>query len=101
LPVRVISRKALVEFRNNHVDAEAPLKAWYKAASKGSFKNLMELKRTFGSVDYVSAGTRGFYVFDIGGNKYRLVAAIHFNTQRLFIRGVMTHAQYDRGAWKR
>lgn len=99
--MHVISRKALTEFRKIHADAEVPLKAWFKAASKGSFRNLPELKQTFGSVDYVSAGRRGFYVFDIGGNKYRVIAAIHFNTQRLFIRHVLTHAQYDRGGWKK
>jgi mRNA interferase HigB len=99
--VRVISRKALTEFRKIHGDADVPLKAWFKAASKGSFRNLPELKQTFGSVDYVSAGRRGFYVFDIGGNKYRVIAAIHFNTQRLFVRHVLTHAQYDRGGWKK
>ena len=99
--MHVISRKALAEFWKPHADAEAPLKAWFKAASRGSFKNLAELKQTFRSVDYVSAGRRGFYVFDIGGNKYRLIAAIHFNTQKLFIRYVLTHAQYDQGGWKK
>jgi len=49
----------------------------------------------------VSAGIKGFYVFDIGGNKYRLITAIHFNTQRLFIRHVLTHSQYDNGEWKK
>jgi len=40
-------------------------------------------------------------VFNIGGNKYRLVAVIHFNAQKLFIRQVLTHAEYDRGDWKK
>jgi mRNA interferase HigB len=84
--VHVISRKALVEFWRIHPDAEAVLKAWFKAASTGSFRNLAELKQTFKSVDYVSASGKGFYVFNIGGNRYRLIAAIHFNTQKLFIR---------------
>ncbi|WP_370655565.1 type II toxin-antitoxin system HigB family toxin [Candidatus Binatus sp.] len=99
--MHVISRKALTEFWKVHAGAEAPLKTWFKAARRGSFKNLAELKQTFKSVDYVSAGRKGFYVFDIGGNKYRLIAAIHFNTQKLFIRHVLTHAQYDKGDWKK
>lgn len=99
--MHVISRKALRAFWTVHAPAQASLKTWFKAASAGSFKNLAELKRTFKSVDYVSTGKRDLYVFDIGGNKYRLIAAIHFNTQKLFIRHVLTHAQYDKGDWKK
>lgn len=99
--MRVISRRALVAFWKIHADAEAPLASWFKAASRGSFKSLGELKQTFQSVDYVSAGRKGLYVFNIGGNKYRLIAAIHFNTQKLFIRHVLTHPQYDKGDWKK
>ncbi len=44
---------------------------------------------------------RAFYVFDVGGNKYRLIAAIHFNTQRLFVRHILTHADYDTERWKK
>ncbi|HKN00642.1 MAG TPA: type II toxin-antitoxin system HigB family toxin [Candidatus Binataceae bacterium] len=90
----------MAELWKTHADAEAPLASWFKAASRGSFRNLAELKQTFQSVDYVSAGGKGFHVFNIGGNKYRLIAAIHFNTQRLFVRRVLTHAQYDKGDWK-
>jgi mRNA interferase HigB len=68
---------------------------------EGHFGNLAELKRTFQSVDYVRARGRGFHVFNIGGNKYRLVAVVHFNAQKLFIRQVLTHAEYDRGDWKK
>jgi mRNA interferase HigB len=49
----------------------------------------------------VSAGGKGFYVFDIGGNKYCLIAVIHFNRQLLVIWHVLTHAEYDRGGWKK
>lgn len=97
--MHVISRKALAQFCGLYGDAEAPLKTWFRAARLGNFKNLTELKQAFNSVDYMSAGGRGFYVFNIGGNKYRLIAAIHFNKQRLFIRHVLTHAEYDKGSW--
>ena len=99
--MRVISRKLLVEFWRKHADAETALSAWFKAVEKGSFGNLSDLKRTFGTVDYVPIGNRGFYVFNIGGKKYRLVAAIHFNRRTMFLRRVMTHAEYNRGDWKK
>jgi mRNA interferase HigB len=98
--VHVISRKALTDFWAKYADAEAPLRAWHKAI-KGTFKNLPELKQMFGSVDYVPVGKKEFHVFNIGGNKYRLVAVIHFNTQRLFVRHVLTHGEYDQGGWKK
>ena len=65
------------------------------------FRNLAELKQTFGGVDMVPVKQKNFYVFNIGGNKYRLVAAVHFNTQMLFIRHVLTRAAYDAGGWKK
>ena len=95
--VRVISQQPLRDFATTHRDADAPLRAWYKAIKAGTHHNLVELKQSFGSVDYVPVGKRKFYVFDIGGNKYQLVAAIHFNTQTLFIRFIITHVEYDRG----
>jgi mRNA interferase HigB len=98
--VRVISRKALRQFWEIHPDAEVPLRAWFTAASRGVFRSLPELRRTFASVDYVGAGNSGLYVFNIGGNKCRLIAAVHFNTQKVFVRRVLTHAQYDRSEWK-
>lgn len=98
--MRVISRKALIDFWRSHPDAETPLRGWFKATTKGTFKNLAELKRTFSSVDYVRVEKKEFYVFNLGGNKFRLIAAIHFNTRRLFVQRVLTHKEYDQGGWK-
>ena len=61
------------------------------------FAYFNDLRRVFASADYVDSLT----VFNIGGNKYRLVAAIHYNRRKVYIRAVLTHAQYDRGNWKR
>ncbi len=77
------------------------MRAWLKLVRHGRFRNLAELKRTFGGVDMVPVKGRDLYVFDIGGNKYRLIAAIHFNTQRLFVRHILTHPEYDTERWKR
>ncbi|MGH7814585.1 MAG: type II toxin-antitoxin system HigB family toxin [Candidatus Binataceae bacterium] len=99
--MRVISRKALREFANRHAGAATPLRAWLKLVRQGRYGNLAELKATFASVNMVTAKGRGFYVFNIGGNKYRLIAAIHFNTQRLFVRHILTHLEYNRERWKK
>ncbi|WP_335340494.1 type II toxin-antitoxin system HigB family toxin [Burkholderia sp. PAMC 28687] len=61
-----------------------------------NFKDLNDLKATFGAADYVKPHT----VFDIGGNKYRLIAAIHYNMHKVFVRNVLTHAEYDTDKWK-
>jgi len=55
-----------------------------------------ELRTTFPSADWVE----GLIVFNIGGNRYRLIAAIHFNRKRVYIRYVLTHEEYDQGAWR-
>jgi len=97
----VISQRALRDFAARHGDAARPLDAWRKLVERGFFQNLAVLKRTFASVDMVPVKSRDLYVFDIGGNKYRLITAIHFNTQMLFVRHVLTHVEYDSGGWKK
>ena len=63
----------------------------------GVFSDFNDLRATFASADYLD----GLTIFDIGGNKYRLIAAIHYNRHKVFIRAVLTHAEYDHGNWKR
>jgi mRNA interferase HigB len=93
--MRVISNKSLVVFAVKHPEAEIPLQAWRRIVEEGDFLNFAALKRSFNGVDKVG----DFCVFDIGGNKFRLVAAVHFNRHMLFIRHVFTHKEYD--TWKR
>ena len=92
--MRVISNKALVDFAAIYSDANEPLQAWQQLMESTQFENFAELKAAFNSVDKVGI----FYVFNIGGNKYRLITAIHFNTKMVFIRSVFTHKEYDK--WK-
>lgn len=94
--MHVITRKRLREFAARHKEAEEPLDVWYAIVSKTDFGSFSELKRAFRSVDKVGK----FTVFDIGGNKFRLIAAIHYNRKRLYIRHVLTHAEYDQDKWK-
>ena len=90
--MRVISNKRLVDFGALHPHATVPLKVWRRCIEANAFAHFADLKAVFGSVDRVG----GLYVFDIGGNKYRLVAAIHFDRQMAYVRHVFTHAEYDR-----
>jgi mRNA interferase HigB len=94
--MHIISRKALPEFWETHPGSEGPLIRWYTIVRKTGFKDFNELRRTFPSADWVD----GLVVFNVGGNKYRLIAAIHFNRGRVYIRHVLTHEDYDHGAWK-
>jgi len=99
--VHVISQKPLREFGRKHPDAATPLRVWMKLSRQGRYGNLAQLKRTFASVDMVPVKGRDFFVFNLAGNKYRLIAAIHFNTQRVFVRHLLTHAEYATERWKK
>lgn len=94
--MHVITRKRLREFAARHRDSTEPLAAWYGIMSKTDFKSFAALKRAFRSIDKVGKLT----VFDIGGNKYRLIATIHYNRKKVYIRHVLTHAEYDRNEWQ-
>ena len=94
--MHVISKKKLREFWGKHSKAKSPLEAWYQVAKRAEWENLADVRKTFNTADLVGR----FVVFDIGGNKYRLIAVIHFNRGKLFVRHVLTHAEYDQGKWK-
>lgn len=95
--MHVIAKPALMEFWARHPDSESALQAWYRTMESEVFADFNDLRATFASADYVD----GLTVFNIGGNKYRLIAAIHYNRRKLYVRAVLTHAEYDRGTWKR
>ena len=96
VPVRVISRRRLREFWEVHARAEVSLRVWYKVVSTATWRDLVDVRSTFPGADQVGRLT----VFNIGGNRYRLVALIDFTWQKVFVRRVMTHAEYDDGDWK-
>jgi mRNA interferase HigB len=92
--MQVIARRTLKQFWERHRRAEAPLKVWYAIASKAKWAGPADVKRQFGtSVDFVS-GNR--VIFDLGGNKYRLVAHVSYKFGRLLVKFIGTHAEYDR-----
>ncbi len=95
--MHVISHSRIAVVQRQFPDCATALDYWYRLMKRGAYANFAHLRATFGSVDKVGL----LYVFDIGGNKLRLVAAVHFNTGKVFVRWVLTHKQYDDAGWKR
>ena len=92
--MHVITHRRILEFAKRHPRAAEPLDAWYRLVKAAAFKDHASLKALFATADRV--GKR--YVFDIGGNHYRLIASVHFDKRRVFTREILTHAEYDH--WK-
>jgi mRNA interferase HigB len=95
--MHVISRKALRSFWETHPNSESSLRRWHKVLSTTNFANFAALRETFPSADMVGDLT----VFNISGNKYRLIASIHYNRKKVYVRHVLTHGEYDQGTWKK
>ena len=99
--VRVISLKLLREFWTRNPGATEPLRLWYKTALNAQWSSLQDARQTYPHADGVkTSGGDTLTVFNIGGNKYRLVARIRYDYQLINVRTVMTHREYDQGKWK-
>ena len=94
--MHVITRKRLNEFVDRYPETQNAIVQWYQLVKQSTVGNFIELRETFPSADQVGKLT----VFNIGGNKVRLISAIHYNRQKLYIRAVLTHSEYDLGKWK-
>jgi mRNA interferase HigB len=90
--LRIISKRKIRDYSKSNAQAELPLTEWYFAMKETDAANINVLKKKFNSVDAVY----GYTVFNIGGNHYRLIAAIHYNTQYCYIRAIWTHAEYSK-----
>ena len=94
--MHIITRKRLNDFAGKHPETRASLAKWYQLVKKPDFASFAELRTIFASADQVGKLT----VFNIGGNKVRLIAAIHYNRKKVYIRAVLTHEEYNLGKWK-
>ncbi|NET72302.1 MAG: type II toxin-antitoxin system HigB family toxin [Sphaerospermopsis sp. SIO1G2] len=94
--MHIITRRTFSEFWEKHPNSQTNLQFWYKITLKAEWENFVELRQSFPSADQVGNLT----VFNIGGNKYRLIVLVKYNSQKVFIRHVLTHAEYDKGDWK-
>jgi len=94
--MHVISQKKLRDFWSEWPEAENPLRAWHRVAEHSNWESFVDVRAVYASADQVGRCT----VFNIGGNKFRLVTVIHFNRGKVYVRHVLTHQEYDRGNWK-
>lgn len=94
--MKIISNSALRAFAAQHPQADVPLQGWRRVIEKNRFDTWAALKSAFNTVDKVG----DLVVFNVGGNKYRLIAHIRFEKQIVYIKAVLTHTDYDRGGWK-
>ncbi len=94
--MRVISRKILRDYCQSHANACDALYDWYRVASKARWQNLTEVQATYKTAEAVG----NFTVFNIKGNRYRLIVDIIYEQQRIYIKYVLTHAEYDKDKWK-
>lgn len=94
--MHIITRRRLNEFAEKFPETKNALADWYRLMKQNNFDSVAEVKAIFPSADKVGRLT----VFNIGGNKVRLIAAIHYNRKKIYIRAVLTHKEYDEGRWK-
>jgi mRNA interferase HigB len=94
--MHIISRKRLNEFAEKHPTARPGLVHWFQLVRKNNYSNFAALRLAFPHADQVGK----FTVFNVGGNKVRLISAVHYNRRKVYIRAVLTHADYDAGKWK-
>jgi mRNA interferase HigB len=94
--MRIYSKKTLDEFGKAHADVVTALNSWHQVAKSTSWKNIQDVKNSYSSAD--AAGR--FTIFNIKGNKYRLIVSIDYERQVIYVKYVLTHSEYDSGRWK-
>lgn len=94
--MHIISRKKLLEFTQVHANALTPLDDWYKIAKSANWGHIDDVRKFYPSAD----GVGNFTVFNIKGNDYRLIVSIEYQKQMIYVKYVLTHAEYNKEKWK-
>jgi len=94
--MHIITRKRLNDFAQIHPEARSALEHWFRHMRHNNFASFAELRAMFPTADQVGKLT----VFNIGGNRVRLIAAVHYNRHKVYIRAVLTQQEYDQNRWK-
>ena len=94
--MRIVSKRRLREFWAAHADAESALRTWFAVARQAKWQKLVDVQTTYANAEAVEDLT----VLNVKGNRYRLIAKIEYRLQIIYIKCVLTHAEYDRDMWK-
>ena len=94
--MEIVRRDRLIEFAQKHPNARASLNRWYDLMQEKSFGSFAELRSLFPHVSRVGKLT----IFNIAGNNVRLIVSMRYDEKRVYVRHVLTHAEYDKGKWK-
>ena len=105
--MRIISKKRLIDFWTDEPAAKQPLRTWHAITKAARWRSFAETRKTFSHADQVRVKSGNTVtVFNVAGNKYRLITAVHYprsaavKVGKVFVLRVLTHSEYDRGAWK-
>lgn len=93
----VANYEALQKFAKKHARSRSSLDTWYQATLDAIWRNFDDVKKTFRTADIYGDCT----IFDIAGNKYRLIAIINYDLEQVYIETILTHSEYDRDKWKK
>jgi mRNA interferase HigB len=99
--MHIVSRRALREAAKIYSGVEPGLETWFRVASKAQWLSLDDVRKTYPAADAIKVGSRVYTVFNIGGNNFRLIVKIEYTYKKIFIKHVLTHAEYDKDYWKK
>lgn len=94
--MHLVTKKRLQEFWSAYPDSETSLTHWFRIVKKADWTSLADIRKDFPHVDLVG----DCVVFNIGGNKYRLIVKVRYRSRAVFVRFVMTHSEYNKEKWK-
>jgi mRNA interferase HigB len=98
--VHVVTRKTLKDAARKHSGSGTGLETWFQIAKRANWKSLEDVRKTYPKADGVVVGKITYTGFDIGGNKFRLLVKIEYEYRKIFVKHVLSHAEYGKGEWK-
>jgi len=94
--MRIIAKRTLLEMAATHADSVGWIEEWYRTVNKSDWGNVVDVKADYPSADLVGDKI----VFNVKGNRYRLIVGVNYETGIVYIKHLLTHAEYDKGKWK-